>query len=168
MKIFRNSKCYDGIKPEIKEVMTLLSMMHRFRAEWSDAGVLTKAEAEERSAVGPDCQRFRSCSDMRIKDNVGVYGELDSNQSLKSRDCMARTKARIREVLQSILSKRCRWKAPDGPVDVKVPNKVEGECMLRLECEPRGEAFYYSLGAGSKFLKRMAELRTPTNMNVPN
>ena len=32
--------------------------------------------------------------------------------------------------------------------------------------QPRGEAFYYCKGQGTKFLERM-RVRTPTNMNIP-
>ena len=79
---------------------------------------------------------------------------------------MARTKVRIREVFQSIeLIEKAVAKIPDGPVDVKVPKTIDGEFATRLE-QPRGEAFYYAKGAGSKFLKRM-RVRTPTNINIP-
>ncbi len=156
-----------ALKPEIKEVTDTFINDASVQSRMVGVGVLTKAEAEELCAVGPTARGSGVVQDMRIKDNVGVYGELGFEPIIEEAgDCMARTKVRIREVLQAIdLIEAAVAKVPDGPVDVKVPNKVEGECMLRLE-QPRGEAFYYSLGAGSKFLKRM-RIRTPTNMNVP-
>ncbi len=56
---------------------------------------------------------------------------------------------------------------PDGPVAVNVKGNVPdgAEFITRME-QPRGEAYYYARGAGSKFLKRM-RVRTPTNMNIP-
>ena len=75
---------------------------------------------------------------------------------------------RIREVFQSIeLIEQAVTKIPDGPIETKIPANatVNGEGAIRLE-QPRGEAFYYAKGAGSKFLERM-RVRTPTNMNIP-
>ena len=105
--------------------------------------------------------------DIRMTDNHGVYGKLGFEPCVEEAgDCMARTVVRIREVFQSIeLIEKAVAQIPDGPVDVKVPKKVEGEFAIRLE-QPRGEAFYYAKGQGTKFLKRM-RVRTPTNINIP-
>jgi ech hydrogenase subunit E len=55
---------------------------------------------------------------------------------------------------------------PEGEIAAAVKgNAPKGEFITRLE-QPRGEAFYYSKGADSKFLERI-RVRTPTNMNIP-
>ena len=82
-------------------------------------------------------------------------------------DCYARMKVRIRELYQSIdLIAKAVEMIPEGPIDVPVKGNVDGEFILRLE-QPRGEAFYYAKGAGTKFLERM-RVRTPTNQNIPS
>ena len=82
-------------------------------------------------------------------------------------DCYARTKVRIRELFQSIeLITKTVELIPEGPIDVPVKGNVDGEFVLRLE-QPRGEAYYYAKGAGTKFLERM-RVRTPTNQNIPS
>ena len=44
-------------------------------------------------------------------------------------------------------------------------NPPVGEYFTRVE-QPRGEAFYYVKGNGTKNLERF-RLRTPTNVNIP-
>ena len=55
---------------------------------------------------------------------------------------------------------------PEGEISVPVSGPVNGEYIARVE-QPRGEAFYYAKGNGTKFLERM-RVRTPTNMNIPS
>ncbi|MDR0309414.1 MAG: NADH-quinone oxidoreductase subunit D, partial [Candidatus Methanoplasma sp.] len=55
---------------------------------------------------------------------------------------------------------------PDGPTEIPVKGPApKGEFIMRVE-QPRGEAFYYVKGNGTKHLERL-RVRTPTNMNVP-
>jgi ech hydrogenase subunit E len=63
------------------------------------------------------------------------------------------------------LIKEAASKIPDGDIAVAVRGNPAGEFVGRME-QPRGEAYYYSKGDGSKFLKRM-RVRTPTNANIP-
>ena len=104
---------------------------------------------------------------MRLTDNHGAYKYLDFEPVIEEAgDCYARCKVRIGEVFQSIdLIEKAVEQIPEGDVSVDVKGNVEGEYITRME-QPRGEAFYYAKGAGSKFLQRM-RVRTPTNMNIP-
>jgi len=54
---------------------------------------------------------------------------------------------------------------PSGDIAVPVKGNPEGEYFMRVE-QPRGEAFYYIKGNGTKFLDRM-RVRTPTFANIP-
>ena len=157
----------NGLKGEIKELTDVFINDASVQNRMVGVGMLTKEEAIELCAVGPVARGSGVVQDMRLTDNHGVYGQLNFEPIVEEGgDCMARTIVRIREVFQSIeLIEKAVALIPDGPVDMKVPNKVEGEHIIRLE-QPRGEAYYYALGAGTKFLKRM-RVRTPTNMNIP-
>jgi ech hydrogenase subunit E len=157
----------NGLKAEIKEVTDAFIYDKSVQNRMTGVGVLTKEEAMELCAVGPTVRGSGVRQDIRLTGDHGVYKELDFEPCVEEAgDCMARTVVRIREVFQSIeLIEKAVAKIPDGPVDVKVPKKVEGEFAIRLE-QPRGEAFYYAKGQGTKFLKRM-RVRTPTNINIP-
>ncbi|MCI7145869.1 MAG: nickel-dependent hydrogenase large subunit [Clostridiales bacterium] len=157
----------NGIKAEIKKLTDVFINDASVQNRMVGVGVLTKEEAEELCAVGPVTRGSGVYQDIRMTDDHGVYGELDFEPCVEEGgDCMARTVVRIRELFQSIeLIEKAVAKIPAGPVEVKVSGNVNGEHMVRLE-QPRGEAFYYAKGAGTKFLKRM-RVRTPTNMNIP-
>jgi ech hydrogenase subunit E len=73
---------------------------------------------------------------------------------------------RVRELFQSIdLITQCVDKMPGGDIEIKIKGHPQGEFVGRME-QPRGEAYYYSKGNGSKFLERI-RVRTPTNANIP-
>ena len=82
-------------------------------------------------------------------------------------DCWARCDVRCREVLQSIdIIKELVGKIPDGEVMLPVKGKPEDGAMAMTTVEqPRGQAFYYAKGNGTKFLARM-RVRTPTSQNL--
>ncbi|MCQ2546480.1 MAG: nickel-dependent hydrogenase large subunit [Clostridia bacterium] len=157
----------NGLKAEIKEITDVFINDASVKNRMTGVGVLTKEEAVELCAVGPTVRGSGVAQDLRLAGDHGVYHELGFEPVVEEAgDCMARTIVRIRELLQSIeLIEKAVAKIPDGPVDCKVPKTVDGEFATRLE-QPRGEAFYYAKGAGSKFLKRM-RVRTPTNINIP-
>jgi ech hydrogenase subunit E len=105
-------------------------------------------------------------SDVRL-DGHGAYAELDfAPVTEDGGDCYARCKVRIREVFQSIeLIEKVAELIPEGDISVDVKGNPSGEFVGRME-QPRGEAYYYSKGDGSKHLKRI-RVRTPTNANIP-
>ena len=82
-------------------------------------------------------------------------------------DCYARCKVRVDEVVQSIgLIRKALGNLPEGEWRVPVKgNPPAGQFAFRVE-QPRGEAYYYVKGNGTKFLDR-ARVRTPTNINIP-
>ena len=159
----------NGMRAEIKEITDVFTEDASCKNRMTGVGVLTKEQAMELCAVGPTVRGSGVAQDMRLTDNHGVYGKLGFEPIVEEAgDCMARTKVRIREVFQSIdLIEKAVEMIPDGPVSVKVSGNVEDgkEYITRME-QPRGEAFYYAQGAGTKFLRRM-RVRTPTNINIP-
>ncbi len=157
-----------GMVDEIKEVTEVFIEDSSVKNRMVGVGLLSKEEAIELCAVGPVARGSGVVQDMRlVEGGPGAYEKLNFQPCIEEDgDCMARAKVRIREVFQSIdLIEQAVVQIPDGPVDCKVPKTVDGEYILRLE-QPRGEAFYYAKGAGTKFLKRM-RVRTPTNINIP-
>jgi ech hydrogenase subunit E len=121
----------------------------------------------ELCAVGPMARASGVVQDMRLTGN-GVYDKLGFEPCVETAgDCYARTLVRIREIFQSIeLIEKAVDMIPEGEISVAVKGNVpKGEFIARLE-QPRGEAYYYSKGADSKFLERI-RVRTPTNMNIP-
>lgn len=131
-------------------------------------GYLTKEQAKEFSMVGPFARASNYAVDERLK-GIGAYSELSNFEPIVSDqgDCYARCEVRIKEVVQSIdIIKELVDKIPNGDVLVPVKGSPESgaRSMMTLE-QPRGCAFYYSEGNGTKFLERM-RIRTPTSQNL--
>ena len=131
-------------------------------------GYLSKEQAVEHSLVGPFGRASGLIVDERLYGN-GAYGELAAFEPVLSEqgDCYARCDVRIKEVYQSIaIIKELVSKIPDGEVMIPVKGKPEAgaRAMVTIE-QPRGQAFYYAVGNGTKFLERM-RVRTPTSQNL--
>jgi len=99
----------------------------------------------------------------------GAYGKLSEFTPITSEagDCYGRMEVRAAEVLQSIdIIDELIATIPAGDISVPVKGApaADGQASTILE-QPRGEAFYYALGNGSKFLERM-RIRTPTSQNL--
>lgn len=156
-----------GMEKELKELTDTFLNDYSVKNRLVGVGYLSKEDAEELCAVGPMARASGLKQDIRLTGN-GVYEKLGFEPMVETAgDCYARTVVRIREVYQSIdLIAKAVELIPDGDIAVPVKGNVpKGEFITRLE-QPRGEAFYYSKGADSKFLERI-RVRTPTNMNIP-
>jgi ech hydrogenase subunit E len=156
-----------GIKAEISKLTDVFINDGSVKSRTVGVGVLTKEEAMEYGAVGPVARASGLVQDMRLT-GKGVYEELGFEPIIETAgDSYARTTIRIREVFQSIdLIDKAVSMIPDGEIAVPVKGNPDGEFIVRME-QPRGEAYYYAKGAGSKFLERM-RVRTPTNQNIPS
>lgn len=156
----------NGMKAEIKKLTDVFVEDASVKNRTVGVGVLTKEDAIELGAVGPVARGSGVYQDIRLA-GAGVYDKLNFEPIVEEAgDCYARTLVRIGELFQAIdLIEQAVAQIPDGPIDVPVKGNVEGEFMMRLE-QPRGEAYYYAKGAGTKFLERM-RVRTPTNQNIP-
>lgn len=157
----------NGLKKELKDLTDVFLEDRSVKNRLCGVGVLSKEEAMELGTVGPMARASGIRQDIRLTGEHGVYHQLDFEPVLAYEgDSYARCKVRIGEVFQSIeLIEKAATNIPDGPISVPVKGNVEGEFVTRME-QPRGEAFYYAKGCGTKFLERM-RVRTPTNQNIP-
>lgn len=131
-------------------------------------GVLSMEDAIALGCVGPMARASGLAQDYRLGDTTGAYKALGFAPIIETEgDCYARAKVRIREVDQSIdIIIACLEQLPEGPIEVKPKGfPPKGEFFARVE-QPRGEAFYYAKGNGTKNLERF-RVRTPTNVNLP-
>lgn len=129
-------------------------------------GILTEQDMRELCAVGPTARGSGVNNDVRC--TMPVYKEYGFEPILYTDgDCYARCMVRVDEIIQSIsIVRNVAKDLPEGEFLNPVKgNPPEGGFAYRVE-QPRGEAFYYVEGNGTKFLNR-ARVRTPTNINIP-
>jgi ech hydrogenase subunit E len=156
----------NGLKKELDELASVFLEDVSVKNRLVGVGILTKQDAIDLCAVGPVAKGSGLAIDVR-QDGHGAYPELDFEPCIEEDgDCYARCKVRVREVFQSIdLIEQAVRKIPEGEISVAVKGNPSGEYVGRME-QPRGEAYYYSKGNGSKHLERI-RVRTPTNANIP-
>ncbi|RJE46705.1 MULTISPECIES: nickel-dependent hydrogenase large subunit [unclassified Dehalobacter] len=162
----RIKRIIKDIGEEAKAVTDVFVRDYSVQKRTRGIGVLTYQEAIDLGAVGPTLRGSGVVEDMRTL-GYAAYGDLNFEPIVeKDGDCYARTVVRVRELYQSLdLIRQCIEKIPDGEVDMKVKGNPNGEYIARLE-QPRGQAFYYAKGNGTKYLDRF-RVRTPTFANIP-
>jgi len=165
------------IVPKIRKVMEVVSKRADYYADvflndkvicarTEGIGVLSRADAEKFSAVGPT---LRACGveyDIR-KEGYAAYDEVEWEPvTAKKGDVQAKAVVRLGEVKMSAsIIKQCVSKMPAGDIRVKVaPNVSVNEAVARIEA-PRGELFYYAQSNGSDKPERV-RIRTPTYSNI--
>lgn len=158
-----------GLRADYDQIAATFLEDDSVRSRLCGVGILTPEMAREYSCVGPFARASNLRMDVRLS-GEGAYGELmDFEPVLATEgDCYARCKVRIQEVLQSIdIINEMVARIPDGEIRTPVKgNPAEGaEGIARVE-QPRGEAFYYVKGNGTKYLERF-RVRTPTSANIP-
>ncbi len=159
----------EGLGKEYAEISGAFLRDHSVKNRLVGSGVLSKQQAHDLSTVGPFARASGLRQDIRLL-GYGAYSELTEFEPITSDqgDNYARCEVRIKEVHQSIeIIKELVAKIPAGEIAVKVKGSpAEGaEVATRLE-QPRGEAFYYAKGNGTKYLQRF-RVRTPTSINIP-
>lgn len=132
----------------------------------SGVGKLSKEDVLRFGAVGPVLRASGIARDVRKDDPYGIYGELDFNVITDDHaDVFGRTVVRVLELMESY--KICRQvikEMPDGPLSVKVPNRIPaGEAVSRYEA-PRGEDIHYVRSNGTDKPERV-KVRAPTLAN---
>ena len=159
----------EGLRGEYDEIAATFLDDSSVRNRLCGVGVLSRADAVEYGAVGPFARASGLALDIRMLGD-SAYGELSEFVPVTDADgdCYARCKVRIEEVRQSVdIISELVSKIPAGEVRATVKgNPADGsEAVMRVE-QPRGEAFYYVRGNGSKYLERF-RVRTPTSTNIP-
>ncbi|NTW28200.1 MAG: NADH-quinone oxidoreductase subunit D [Coriobacteriia bacterium] len=159
----------DGLASEYAELSGAFLKDTSVNNRLVGVGVLTKEQAYDLSAVGPFGRASGLPYDIRSI-GYGGYADLANFVPVTSPagDSYARCEVRVKEVLASIeIIKELVAKIPAGEIAVAVKGApaAGSQVVSRLE-QPRGEAFYYAKGNGTKFLDRF-RVRTPTSINIP-
>lgn len=160
------SKVIDELELELDKIKPVLTNDYTVKKRTVGVGVLTKEQAYELGAAGPQLRGSGVAQDMRMT-GYGAYKYIDFEPIIETGgDSYARTMVRFREIYQAIdIVRQLINKLPDGEIAAKVKGKPEGEVVCRSE-QPRGELMYYVKATGSKFIDRV-RIRTPTFANVP-
>jgi len=128
-------------------------------------GTISSEQALSLGLVGPTLRACGVAQDVRMT-GYSAYARGGFEPVTETGgDCLARTRVRFREVLQSAgLVRNALEGLPEGDTSVRVRGKPEGEILVRAE-QPRGEVVYYVRANGEKQLERM-KIRTPTFANL--
>ena len=132
----------------------------------SGVGKLAKEDGLRFGAVGPVLRASGVARDVRRDDPYGIYGELDFKVITDEHaDVFGRTVVRVLELMESYrICRQVIKEMPDGPLSVKVPNRIPaGEAVSRSEA-PRGEDLHYVRSNGSDKPERV-KVRAPTLAN---
>lgn len=160
----------DELKVEYREVVNTMLYDDSVRSRLCGVGHISFEDALDLSMVGPFAKGSGIEHDMRTT-GFGAYGDLEHFEPIIATegDCYARCKVRCEEVFQSIeIIKELVAKIPHDGIGEAPLAKVkpgEGTRAHVLIEQPRGEAFYYVAGNGTKYLERF-RLRTPTSQNL--
>jgi membrane-bound hydrogenase subunit alpha len=134
----------------------------------SGVGKLSKDEALRLGAVGPVLRSCGVASDIRRDDPYGVFADLDFKVITDDHaDVFGRTVVRVLELLESCkIIRQVLQEMPDGPLSVRVPNRIPaGEAISRVEA-PRGADIHYTRSNGTDKPERV-KVRAPTLANLP-
>ena len=160
----------DSIKHDYKIIVDTMLNDSSVKNRLCGVGHISFEDALELSMVGPFAKGSGIEHDMRST-GFGAYGDLEHFQPIIATegDCYARCKVRCEEVYQAIdIIKELVAKIPHDGIGGKPGPKVlppENSRAHVLIEQPRGEAFYYVRGNGTKYLDRF-RLRTPTSQNL--
>ncbi len=156
----------DYVEDEMRKTALVFMKDSSVRNRLCGTGVLTKEDVIDLCAVGPVARGSGVNNDVRTTNPM--YKNLGFEPILYDEgDCWSRCMVRVDEIMQSLnIIRNAIANLPEGDVSVPVKgNPPVGDFMFRVE-QPRGEAYYYVQGNGTKNLSR-ARVRTPTNINIP-
>ena len=160
----------EGLKHDYKIIVDTMLNDMSVRNRLCGVGTISFEDALELSMVGPFAKGSGVEHDMRTT-GFGAYADLEHFSPIIATegDCYARCKVRCEEVFQAIdIIEELVAKIPHDGIGGKPGPKVvppENSRAHVLIEQPRGEAFYYVRGNGTKYLDRF-RLRTPTSQNL--
>jgi len=154
------------LEKDMKNVTAALLKDDAVKTRTKRIGVVSKKTMQELGGVGPTARGSGVKLDMREL-GYAAYDKISFDPITESGgDCYSRTSVRVKELFQSVdIIRQCIKKIPDGPIEAKYTGNPSGEFISRVE-QPRGEAFHYVKGNGTKHLARF-RVRTPTFANIP-
>ena len=160
----------DTLKRDYREIVDTMMNDTSVKSRLCGVGYISFEDAMELSMVGPFAKASGIEHDMRTT-GFDAYGDLDHFEPIISNecDCYGRCKVRCAEVYQSIdIIKELVSKIPHDGIGGKPGPKMvppeNGQSHVLIE-QPRGEAFYYVRGNGTKNIERF-RMRTPTSQNL--
>ena len=165
----RSCEKLEGLRREYGDIVDTMLHDDSVRSRLCGVGTISFEEALDLSMVGPFAKGSGVSHDMRTT-GLMAYGDLEHFEPVTASecDCYARCKVRCEEVYQSIdIVRELVGKIPHDGIGGKPPARAvppEGRNHVLIE-QPRGEAFYYVRGNGTKNLERF-RLRTPTSQNL--
>lgn len=160
----------DDLEREYHTIVNTMLNDDSVRSRLCGVGTINYEEALNLSMVGPFAKGSGVSHDMRTT-GFSAYGDLEHFEPIVATegDCYARCKVRCEEIYQAIaIIKELVAKIPHDGIGQAPGPKVKPEPNSRAHVlieQPRGEAFYYVRGNGTKFLDRF-RLRTPTSQNL--
>ena len=156
----------DSIEDEVRKTGVVFMKDTSVRNRLRGVGVISRDDMVELCGVGPTARG--SGVDNDVRNTSETYKSLGFSPVVYDEgDCLARCLVRVDELIQSLdIIRNGLRNLPEGEWRIPVKgNPPAGEYAFRVE-QPRGEAFYYVQGNGTKNLAR-ARVRTPTNINIP-
>lgn len=134
----------------------------------ANVGVITAAEAEEFTLVGPNLRGSGVAFDLRRAEPYAAYDRVafeipvGTGRRGTVGDCYDRYAVRIDELVQSCrIVRQALGMLAEGPVRARMPKVFTvppGECYVRTEC-PRGELGFYLVSDGGRVPARV-KIRT--------
>jgi len=157
----------DAIIPTLEMLKKAVMDDPVLHARTKGVGVLTKEEAINFCAVGPNARASGVAKDIRKNCPYGAYDRLNWEMIVtENGDVFDKAVVRILETFQSInIAKRCLLALPDTEIDAKIKTIPPGEGIGQIEA-PRGECFHYVRSDGTNRPARH-KIRAPTFMNLP-
>lgn len=154
------------LEKEMKEITKVFLKDDSIKHRTKKIGFIDKKTMYETGGVGPTARGSGVNNDARML-GYAAYDKINFKPVLEyGGDCYARIAVRCKELFQSTgIIQQCIKKMPEGPIEVKPTANPNSEYVSRVE-QPRGEAFHYVKGNGTRHLARF-RVRTPTFANIP-
>lgn len=158
----------DAMRPDYEAVVHTFLDDNSCGERLHSVGVISKKDALDLSMVGPFGRASGVDYDVRMFGD-GAYADLAAFEPIVATDgdCYARCQVRCAEVTQAMdIIKELVGKIPHdgigGRTKLTPADGARGEVVIE---QPRGEAYYYVRGNGTKNLDRF-RVRTPTSQNL--
>jgi NADH-quinone oxidoreductase subunit D len=165
----RAYKGLDAMEERLKYYTDVVLKEKSIAARVAGVGAITKEQAIELSAVGPNARCCGVPIDVRKDDPYAAYADIPFNViTHDSCDTLGQVIVRVLETFESF--KMCRYmldNMPSGEIRAKAKRKVPpGETVIRVEA-PRGEDIHYLRSNGTDKPERW-KVRAPTLGNIPS